>query len=81
MTPLRHIAATLNMRAPKGVVGPHIELQVAFIDGSFVSRWEPSPAELAMLNAGGSVELWVLGHQPPVMLQAVPHVDIGESVT
>jgi len=38
------------------------------------SAWEPTPEELAMLNAGGSVILSVVGGQPPVMLsvEAVP---------
>lgn len=30
------------------------------------SAWEPTPAELAALNAGGSVILRVFGGQPPV---------------
>jgi hypothetical protein len=32
------------------------------------SAWEPTPAELAMLNNGGSVVLSIVGGQPPVML-------------
>ena len=32
------------------------------------SAWEPTPAELAALNAGGSIILGVVGGQPPVML-------------
>lgn len=34
----------------------------------WVSAWEPTPAELALLNAGGSVILSVYGGQPPVSL-------------
>jgi hypothetical protein len=44
-------------------------------DGSpcMTSVWEPTPAELAMLNAGGAVVLRILGrHFPPVMLSAQP---------
>jgi len=32
------------------------------------SAWEPTPEELAKLNAGGSVILGVVGGQPPVSL-------------
>jgi hypothetical protein len=32
-----------------------------------VSRWEPTPDELALLNAGGSVELWICGSAHPVV--------------
>lgn len=32
------------------------------------SAWEPTPAELAALLAGGKVILRVLGSQPPVVL-------------
>ena len=38
----------------------------------FESSWEPTPDELAALNAGGSVILRILGGQPPVMLYAEP---------
>lgn len=35
-----------------------------------VSYWKPSPEELAALNAGASVSLWVLGGtMPPVALE------------
>jgi hypothetical protein len=37
------------------------------------SYWRPSAEELAVLNAGGSVELAVLGHtMAPVMLSVDP---------
>lgn len=37
------------------------------------SVWEPTPNELAMLNAGGAVRLTILGTgHPPVMLTAQP---------
>jgi hypothetical protein len=35
----------------------------------FESAWEPTPEELALLNAGGSVILSVVGGQPPVWLE------------
>lgn len=37
-------------------------------DNVYQSSWEPTPEELAMLNAGGTVILSVVGGQPPVML-------------
>lgn len=55
---------------------PHIrDLHVREIDGAFASAWEPTPDELAILNAGGSVVLWVMGGQPPVMLTAEPSIE------
>lgn len=40
------------------------------------SVWEPTPEELAMLNAGGAVRLTILGSgHPPVMLSAQPAPD------
>ncbi|SOY56849.1 hypothetical protein [Cupriavidus taiwanensis] len=37
------------------------------------SFWKPSPEELARLNAGGSVSLWVIGGtMPPVALEVEP---------
>ena len=38
-------------------------------EGTCVSRWEPTPEELEILKAGGSVELWVCGNQPPVYVR------------
>lgn len=74
MIPLRHEQASVVMKAPPG--NPEVrDLHVAIINGCSVSRWEPTPAELTMLNEGGSVELWVMGKQPPVALQAAPHAD------
>jgi hypothetical protein len=45
------------------------------IDGQnhMTSVWEPTPQELADLNAGGAVRLTILGHaHPPVMLGTQP---------
>ena len=45
------------------------------IDGvnHMTSVWEPTPAELAMLQSGGAVRLTVLGTgHPPVMLSTQP---------
>lgn len=76
MIPLRHEKASVVMKASPEQ--PEVrDLHVALIDSCCVSRWEPTPAELAMLNDGGSVELWVMGGQPPVLLRAVPHAADG----
>lgn len=38
-----------------------------------VSFWRPTPEELAALNVGGSVALWVMGYtMPPVSLGVEP---------
>ncbi len=44
------------------------------------SAWEPTPAELAALNAGGSIVLSIVGGQPPVALsvEAAPAICEGE---
>lgn len=40
---------------------------------AMVSAWQPTPDELARLNAGASVHLRVLGTQhPPVMVEVGP---------
>lgn len=42
--------------------------QIAYCE----SAWEPTPVELAALNAGGSVVLRVVGWQVPVALYVEP---------
>ena len=47
------------------------------------SAWKPGAEELALLNAGGVVELCCVGVQPPVSLHVVVEAepeDIGELV-
>lgn len=78
MIPLRIEGATHIMKAPPGQEDTVRDLHVAVIDGCSVSRWEPTPDELATLNAGGSVELWVMGGQPPVMLTVRPHASVNQ---
>jgi hypothetical protein len=39
---------------------------------AFSSAWEPTPAELEVLKAGGNVLLTVFGGQPPVILAVEP---------
>jgi hypothetical protein len=38
----------------------------------FVTRWKPTPEELAMLLEGGQVELACIGGQPACNVSAVP---------
>lgn len=48
-------------------------LHVVFTGTRIISRWAPTPAELALLVAGGSVELHVSGNiQPPIALAVSP---------
>jgi hypothetical protein len=69
------------MEAPSGHEDNVRPLHIAMIDGCSVSRWEPTPNELDLLILGGSVELWVMGGQPPVMLVARPHSETVASKT
>lgn len=51
------------------------------IDGvnHMTSVWEPTPAELAMLQHGGAVRLTILGRaHPPVMLSCQPAPGVDE---
>lgn len=51
-----------------------LQVRIEEHEGSpvFCSAWEPTPADLEALNAGGSVVLRVLGVQPPVALYVEP---------
>lgn len=76
MIPLRIEGATTRIAGKESLTsrGDRIlGIDVVVLDGVYVTRWEPTPDELAVLNAGGSVELQVLGHQPPVALTVAPH--------
>jgi len=43
---------------------------------AMVSKWEPTPLELAHLNAGGAVMLTIMGEvHPPVMVSTTPPLD------
>jgi hypothetical protein len=72
MIPRRIANATHYLGAPKGwnpeTDGACGHLAVRVVGNVWESAWEPTPAELAALNAGGSVILRVVGGQPPVML-------------
>lgn len=68
----RITSATHYLGAPKGWEpekdGDCHHLAVRIEGNVFLSAWEPTPDELAALNAGGSVILSIVGGQPPVML-------------
>lgn len=40
-----------------------------------VSAWEPTPDELAALNRGETIKLWIRGTQHPVVALTVGDVD------
>ncbi len=72
MIPKRISGATHYLGAPKGwkpeTDGNCEHLAVRFDGTISESAWEPTPAELAALNAGASVVLRVAGGQPPAMI-------------
>ena len=77
MIPKRHPDTTRYLGAPANwepeTDGHCAHLSVADVDGMMLSRWEPTPDELVILNAGGSIELAVVGiAHPPVSLIAIP---------
>jgi hypothetical protein len=76
MMPLRILGATNYLGAPPGWEpaedGACAPLAVRHVGNIYESAWEPTPDELAALNAGGSVVLRVVGSQPPVALYVEP---------
>lgn len=76
MIPQRHPGATRYLGAPADhdpEKGSCAHLAIADIETSagpaMQSIWEPTPGELAQLNAGGKVVLTVRGQgHPPVMI-------------
>lgn len=81
MIPKRHPQTTRWLGAPlgwepdeHGTCGHLAIVDVQHPAGhAMISRWEPTPDELALLNAGGSVELQIVGAvHPPVSLIVVP---------
>lgn len=45
---------------------------------AMVTAWEPTPEELAKLNAGASVHVRILGNVPPPMMVEVGPVPLSE---
>lgn len=79
--------ATRNLGAPPNWDGDVSKCNVLPIidvpteQGPFmVSAWEPTPAELALLNAGESVQLWICGHSHPVVALTVSDTNTGAQI-
>lgn len=72
MIPLVIEGANCTMGPPEGMSNDVRSLRVKVVDDCFISRWEPTPDELIILVAGGSVELWCKGGMPPVFVTAKP---------
>lgn len=80
MLPLRIENADVIMKAPHGHEGEVNDLHVLkLIDDTevvfYISRWEPTPDELTMLNNGGSVQITCMGIQPPLAITTAEHVE------
>lgn len=75
--------ATRNLGAPPDWNGEELGkcnilpiLDTMTQEGPFmVSAWEPTPDELAALNAGASVKLWVSGRIHPVVTISVGDIE------
>lgn len=77
MIPRRIKDATNRLGPPKGWDqerdGKCVDLWIRVTEhGDCQSAWGPTPEELAILSAGGSVVLSVVGGQPPVNLSVEP---------
>ena len=77
MQKIQHPSNNGVLGAPAGWDQKHIPCNALAItrtevDGTpaIVSYWRPTAGELAMLNSGGAVALWVLGGgMPPVAVE------------
>lgn len=76
MIPLRIEGATRYLGAPAGWTPPpgeacvHLAIVDTASDGGtplMISAWEPTPDELAALNSGGAVYLWICGTSHPMV--------------
>jgi hypothetical protein len=68
----RIAGANRTFGAPEGMEAICAPLAVRVTDDLFESAWEPTPKELAILNAGGHVVLAVKGWQPMVRVDVEP---------
>lgn len=85
----RHPTTTRDLGAPPGWKPErhgrcaHLAIIDAQLDGQPVmqSLWEPTPQELASLNAGGFVLLtvWGIGHPPVSLTTHLPVADEREA--
>lgn len=71
MIPLAIEGANRRIGKGQGFKGLAIlDAETADGDPVMLTAWEPTPAELARLNSGASVYLWVMGSaHPPVSLE------------
>ncbi|MDR8400075.1 hypothetical protein NE850_27580 [Paraburkholderia sp. USG1] len=74
--------ATRNLGAPPNWDGDISKCNVLPIrdvlteQGQFmVSSWEPTPAELAAINAGEPIKLWIAGTGHPVVALSVGPIE------
>ncbi|MBY0238474.1 MAG: hypothetical protein K2X55_04095 [Burkholderiaceae bacterium] len=80
MQKIQHPSNNAVLGAPAGWDQGHVPCSAlpitrTEVDGmpTVVSFWRPTAEELAVLNAGGSVALWVAGtSMPPVMVEVDP---------
>lgn len=77
MIPKRIAGATHNLGPPPGMTAEQcsrlfVRIEMTTLGPVAYSAWEPTPAELEALKAGGHVLLGVVGGQPPVILSVEP---------
>lgn len=74
MTPMHFVGQSRVLEAPPGydheANGECGGLPVMFTNGGCASVWKPSPEELAQLNAGGGIVIWLMGGQPVMSVGA-----------
>ncbi len=57
------------------------DLPATRLPDRIVTHWKPTPEEIELLNAGGSVQLEILGRtHPPVALNIVEDMSLPEGV-
>lgn len=76
MQPIEHSTNNVKMLKPKdwdeSTQGPCLDLKATVLPNCLVSFWKPSPEELEVLNANGSIALFIHGQQmPPVWVDVV----------
>lgn len=68
MTPAPMNNPDVSLYPPAGVSpGDCATLDVKKIENCLVSQWKPSEIDLAKLNAGGLIYLWIVGSQHPMV--------------
>ena|SRR5205809_7051712 len=81
---------TGQMKAPDDWDHSEVQVHPLYISAGnvgkhqcFASYWKPSVEDLEILNAGGAVEVMLLGVQPAMQVnaQAIPEVDPASIVT